>query len=68
MRNVAAVFFLMNASLSMAADGAVLVDTDDVETFRLHLAPVAKHFNLRLLEVRPLDDDLESVFKYLVGR
>jgi len=29
---------------------------------------VAKHLNLQLLEVRPLDDDLESVFKYLVGR
>lgn len=50
------------------ADGSVLVDTDDVDTFRRTVAPVAKHFNLQLLEVRPLDDDLESVFKYLVGR
>lgn len=56
------------SGVSMASDGAVLVDTDDVEAFRTSLAPVAKHFNLRLLEVRPLDDDLESVFKYLVGR
>lgn len=56
------------SGVTVGSDGAVLVDTDDVEQFRLNLAPVAKHFNLKLHEVRPLDDDLESVFKYLVGR
>ena len=54
--------------VTVAADGVVLVDTEDVDLFRRNLAPVAKHFELQLLEVRPLDDDLESVFKYLVGR
>lgn len=52
----------------VAPDGAVVVDTEDVERFRLTVAPIAKHFEIQLLEVRPLDDDLESVFKYLVGR
>lgn len=54
--------------VTVTADGAVLVDTDDVERFRSNLAPIAKHLDVSLLEVRPLDDDLESVFKYLVGR
>ncbi len=54
--------------VTVDASGSVLVDTDDVEEFRRTVAPVAKHFDLQLLEVRPLDDDLESVFKYLVGR
>lgn len=56
------------SGVTVDADGSVLVDTDNVEEFRRTVAPVAKHFNLQLLEVRPLDDDLESVFKYLVGR
>jgi len=56
------------SGVSVDGDGSVLVDTDDVEEFRRTVAPVAKHLNLQLLEVRPLDDDLESVFKYLVGR
>jgi len=56
------------SGVTVASDGAVLVDTDDVDQFRRSLAPVAKQLDLQLLEVRPLDDDLESVFKYLVGR
>jgi ABC-2 type transport system ATP-binding protein len=56
------------SGVTVASDGAVLVDTDDVDQFRRNLAPVAKQLDLQLLEVRPLDDDLESVFKYLVGR
>ncbi len=56
------------SGVTVAPGGAVLVDTDDVDRFRRSLAPVAKQLDLQLLEVRPLDDDLESVFKYLVGR
>ena len=56
------------SGVTVDVDGSVLVDTDDVDQFRRTVAPVAKHFNLQLFEVRPLDDDLESVFKYLVGR
>jgi len=50
-----------------AAD-ELTVHTEDVETFRRVVAPTAQSLDVRLFEVRPLDDDLESVFKYLVGR
>ena len=46
----------------------VVVDTADVATFRRAVAPAARATGARLLEVVPLDDDLESVFRYLVGR
>jgi len=44
------------------------VETDDVATFRGSIAQVARDLDVRLYEVAPLDDDLESVFRYLVGR
>jgi ABC-2 type transport system ATP-binding protein len=47
--------------------GAVVVDTNDVSAFRTSVAAVAKRNRARLMEVVPLDDDLESVFRYLVG-
>lgn len=46
----------------------VIVDTDDVKAFRKSVAVVAQQNDARLTEVVPLDDDLESVFRYLVGR
>jgi ABC-2 type transport system ATP-binding protein len=46
----------------------VVVDTDDVARFRTTVAAVAKAQQARILEVVPLDDDLDSVFRYLVGR
>lgn len=46
-----------------AADVAV----DDVALFRRSIAPAARHIDCTLTEVLPLDDDLESVFRYLVG-
>ncbi len=45
----------------------IVVDTNDVAAFRLSVAAVAKQTKARLIEVVPLDDDLESVFRYLVG-
>ena len=55
---------------AVAVDAAdqLTVHTEDVEAFRRVVAPTAQSLDVRLLEVRPLDDDLESVFKYLVGR
>ena len=53
------------------ADGnadTVLVDTVDVATLRRTIAVVARDVDARLLEVSPLDDDLDSVFRYLVGQ
>jgi len=49
------------------ARGSIVVDTNDVSAFRLSVAAIAKKTNARLVEVVPLDDDLESVFRYLVG-
>ncbi len=54
--------------VSIADDDSVIVDTDDVDTFRRTVAAAAQRVGSSLDEVRPLDDDLESVFKYLVGR
>ena len=44
------------------------IDTDDIASFARMIAPLSKQTQARLFEVEPLDDDLESVFKYLVGR
>lgn len=49
-------------------DGWVDIETNDVATFRRSVAVVARDCEARLTEVRALDDDLESVFAYLVGR
>jgi ABC-2 type transport system ATP-binding protein len=48
--------------------GAIVVDTVDVAAFRHGVAVVARDSHARLTEVVPLDDDLESVFRYLVNR
>jgi ABC-2 type transport system ATP-binding protein len=47
---------------------SVLVDTTHVGAFRRAVAGAAAAEGIRLLEVTPLDDDLDSVFRYLVGR
>jgi len=49
-------------------DEIVVVDTVDASALRLAVAPAAKAAKAHLFEVVPLDDDLESVFRYLVGR
>lgn len=46
----------------------LVVDTVDADEFGRRLAPVAAEQGVRLREVAPLDDDLESVFRYLVER
>jgi len=49
-------------------DDRVVVDTNDIGSFAMRIAPLSQEAAARLYEVEPLDDDLESVFKYLVGR
>jgi len=49
-------------------DTTVVVDTDQVQLFRRAVAAAARQADARLLEVVPLDDDLDSVFRYLVGQ
>jgi ABC-2 type transport system ATP-binding protein len=44
----------------------VVIDTHDVDAFGRSVATIAVELGVRLNEVAPLDDDLESVFRYLV--
>ena len=53
---------------AVEGDGVVLVDTADVRRFRRAVAPAAARTSARLFELAPLDEDLESVFRYLVER
>lgn len=52
--------------VSVSADQLV-VDTSDVDRFGRHIAVIARDLGVRLREVEPTDDDLESVFRYLVA-
>ena len=47
---------------------SVEIETSDASGFRRAVAPVARRAGARLTEVLALDDDLESVFAYLVRR
>ena len=49
-------------------DGLLAVRTSDYGAFTRIVAPTARAAGIRLLEVRPTDDSLESVFGYLVRR
>jgi ABC-2 type transport system ATP-binding protein len=44
------------------------VETGDIHRFRREVAVAARDLDLPIDEVVPLDDDLDSVFRYLVGR
>ena len=48
--------------------GAVVADTLDADRLGREIAPLARRLDSRLRSVLPLDDDLESVFRYLVER
>ena len=56
------------SGVQTAGDDAVVIDTLSVSPFRRRLPRLAQELGLTLLEVAPLDDDLESVFRYLVAR
>jgi ABC-2 type transport system ATP-binding protein len=45
---------------------AVVIETTEIAALRREIAKVARDEQARLFEVRGLDDDLESVFRYLV--
>ena len=51
-----------------ARPGGVVVETTDAPLFRRSIALAAQAVDAQLLEVTPLDDDLDSVFRYLVQR
>ena len=49
-------------------DETLELDTTDARALSRALAPAARDRGARLLEVRPLDADLEGVFRYVVQR
>jgi ABC-2 type transport system ATP-binding protein len=55
-------------AVRLEGDDRVHLDATDIARFRRALAPTARRVGARLLELRGLDDDLESVFRYLVER
>lgn len=54
-------------SCDVAPSGLLEVTTVDAPAFRQRLALLCRHYDARLTELTPLDDDLESVFRYLVA-
>jgi ABC-2 type transport system ATP-binding protein len=56
------------ASAVQVGTNVLDVETTDVGRFRRTLAPAAQRARARLFSVQPLDDNLESVFAYLVRR
>ena len=53
--------------VQLTGPDSVIIETVDVAAFRGLVARVAAHHRIHLREVTPLDDDLDSVFRYLVG-
>ena len=49
-------------------ENTLLIDTVDADSFGRGIAPISAELGIRLGEVVPTDDDLESVFRYLVER
>jgi ABC-2 type transport system ATP-binding protein len=49
-------------------DGRLAVQASDLGAFARIVAPIARAVGIRLLELTPTDDTLESVFSYLVRR
>ena len=45
-----------------------MIDTVTVGQFRRRLPVLVRELGVPLREMAPLDDDLESVFRYLVAR
>ena len=56
------------SAVQTAGEGAIVVDTWTVGPFRRRLVQLVRELGVHLWEVAPLDDDLESVFRYLVAR
>ncbi len=68
-RTLAARLIAAGAAVAVRVEAhSVVADTLDVDRFGRSVAPIARDAGVRLREVVPLDDDLESVFRYLVER
>jgi ABC-2 type transport system ATP-binding protein len=53
--------------MDLVDDRTVVVETKDVALFRHVVAAVATQYGVRIYDVSTVDDDLDSVFRYLVG-
>ena len=53
-------------SVTVDSDGALVVLSRNVTVLQRSIPRIAKERNIRLLRVEPLDESLESVFRYLV--
>jgi ABC-2 type transport system ATP-binding protein len=58
----------MAVGVELRGPEEIVVETHDAVRLRREVAPLARDRGARLTEVNPLDEDLESVFRYLVGR
>jgi ABC-2 type transport system ATP-binding protein len=68
-RDLAAALVELDAVASVAVDGAsVTVSSSKARDLAVALPATARRLDARLLEVRPLDDSLESLFRELVTR
>lgn len=56
----------MVSGVSIDRQGRLLVQTTDVREFLRMVPAAAKHGGIRLMEMQPTDDSLQSVFSYLV--
>jgi ABC-2 type transport system ATP-binding protein len=56
------------SAVQTAGEDALIIDTWTVTPFRHKLPRLAQELGIGLREISPLDDDLESVFRYLVAR
>jgi ABC-2 type transport system ATP-binding protein len=67
-RELAGALFASGAAMSVRLDTttAIAIETTDIARFRTTVAAAARDTGARLLEVTGVDDDLESVFRYLV--
>ena len=68
-RDLAAALVASGTVVGVRIDGdAVVADTLQADRLGREVAPLAKDLGARLRQVIPLDEDLESVFRYLVER
>ena len=56
------------SQVNFGEGGAVICETEDAPAFRREVMVQAREIGARVTSVTPLDDDLESVFRYLVER
>lgn len=58
----------MVSGVSIDRQGRLLVQTTDVREFFRMVPAAAQHGDIRLFEMQPTDDSLQSVFSYLVNQ